>query len=156
MTLKPAEDTFRIVAPIVETEGFELVDVELAGSGNVSVLRLFIDKKNGVTVEDCVSISRRVGMVLEVEDIMVGPYTLEVSSPGLTRSLKRPDQWKRAIGKLVLVVLKSRAAAVNQLRFKAVVESADDEKITLCKRGNSRRLEIMYDEVAKARLEVDY
>jgi ribosome maturation factor RimP len=87
--------------------GIEPVEVQLVGSGNQRVLRIFIDKPAGVTHGDCEMISDYVGTVLDVEDVIPGGrYTLEVSSPGLERPLKRPKDYERYVGREVKVVLR--------------------------------------------------
>ena len=83
----------------VEEEGFELVGVEMAQTGRNPVLRLYVDRPGGVTISDCAYVSRRVGVLLEVEDFIPGSYTLEVSSPGLERPLFREADYRRFQGK---------------------------------------------------------
>jgi ribosome maturation factor RimP len=90
-----------------DSEGIEIVDVEVAGGGRNRVLRIFIDKPAGVTHADCESISQQVGTILDVEDAMPGgSYTLEVSSPGVERKLSRPQDFLRFQGRKVKVVLR--------------------------------------------------
>jgi ribosome maturation factor RimP len=156
MTSELSADIHKIIGPTVEAEGLELVEVEVVGKGKSTVLRLYIDKEGGVTVENCATVSRQVGMLLEVEDIIDGQYTLEVSSPGLTRPLKNPDHWKRAVGKLALVVLKSVSPGAGSQKFRAKIESADEHGIILITIDDERKMELSYDQVAKARLEVDF
>jgi ribosome maturation factor RimP len=87
--------------------GIEPVEVQLVGSGNKRVLRIYIDKPAGVTHGDCQMISEYVGTVLDVEDVIPGGrYTLEVSSPGLERPLRRPKDYERYIGRKAKVVLR--------------------------------------------------
>ena len=74
--------------PILSNEGMELVEIEYRREARGWVLRLYIDKEGGVTLDDCTRISQEVGRSLDVEDFILIPYTLEVSSPGLTRPLK--------------------------------------------------------------------
>jgi ribosome maturation factor RimP len=90
-----------------DSEGIEIVDVELAGGGRSRVLRIFIDKPAGVTHADCESVSQQVGTILDVEDAVPGgSYTLEVSSPGVERRLSRPQDFARFQGKKVKIVLR--------------------------------------------------
>jgi ribosome maturation factor RimP len=87
--------------------GLEVVDVQLLGGGGSRVLRIFIDKPEGVTHADCEYISQNVGTILDVEDIIPGGrYTLEVSSPGVERKLSRPREFERFVGHKVKVVLR--------------------------------------------------
>src|SRR4030042_5683453 len=81
-----------LLEPAVAALGFELVDTEFSGSGRQAVLRIYIDKPDGVTVDDCALVSRQVSAILDVEDPITGQYMLEVSSPGLDRPMvKRAD-----------------------------------------------------------------
>lgn len=83
----------------VEDEGFELVGVEMAQAGRSPLLRVYVDRPGGVTLSDCAFISRRVGVLLEVEDFIPGSYTLEVSSPGLERPLFSETDYRRFRGR---------------------------------------------------------
>ena len=87
-----------LVMPILDDLGFELVDLQLAQDGHHLVLRIFIDKPGGITLDDCVTVSREAGAILEVEDPIKSSYRLEVSSPGLDRPLKKPADFERFAG----------------------------------------------------------
>src|SRR6476661_10704609 len=87
-----------IAERVAVSSGLEVVEVELRGGGKARMLRIFIDKPAGVTHEDCVSVSREVSTILDVEDAVPGSYTLEVSSPGLDRKLFRPADYQRFTG----------------------------------------------------------
>ena len=76
-----------IVDRVAAAESLELVDVEIVGRGRNAVLRIFLDKPGGIAIRDCEQVSRQVGAILDVEDLLPGRYTLEVSSPGLDRRL---------------------------------------------------------------------
>jgi len=91
-----------IVERVAASLGVEVVEIELRGSGKARMLRIFIDKPNGVTHEDCARLSREVSTILDVEDAMPGgSYVLEVSSPGLDRKLFRPVDFERFQGSRV-------------------------------------------------------
>ena len=91
-----------IAERIAASSGFEVVEVELQGSGKTRHLRVFIDKPQGVTHEDCASYSREIGTILDVEDAVPGgTYVLEVSSPGLDRKLLKPADFERFQGSRV-------------------------------------------------------
>jgi ribosome maturation factor RimP len=92
--------------PLLEERGLTLVDLELTGAGPRMILRVFIDKEEGVTLEDCKDLSEELSLILDVEDPIPGPYILEVSSPGLTRNLKKEREFRWAVGKKVRVVSK--------------------------------------------------
>ncbi len=92
-----------LIAPIVDDFHFELVDLELKSEGASWALRIFIDKPGGITLDDCVAVSREVGAILEIEDPIKSAYRLEVSSPGLDRPLKKPADFERFAGRKVKV-----------------------------------------------------
>ena len=87
------EGLIKLLEPVVEQLGFELADIEVRLGGQDGLLRLYIDKDGGIDVEDCQSVSRQVSAILDVEDPLPGNYTLEVSSPGLDRTLTKPSHF---------------------------------------------------------------
>src|SRR5213594_4903985 len=93
----------RLIQEVVESQGYELVDVELKGAGKSSVLRVYIDKAAGISHRDCELVSEQVGTVLDVEDLIPFSYTLEVSSPGLDRKLFKEADYIRFAGKLAKI-----------------------------------------------------
>lgn len=97
------EQVWRIADPLVTGEGMEIVDIEYRREGHGTVLRFYIDREGGVTLDDLTPVSRRLGHVLEAESAVPGAYTLEVSSPGINRRLRQPDHFRRYIGKRVRV-----------------------------------------------------
>jgi ribosome maturation factor RimP len=92
-----------LAEPFTAALGLELADVEYKQEGGRMVLRLFIDRDGGVTLDDCAAVSRELSEILEVEDFIHGRYTLEVSSPGLNRPLKKSSDYERFIGRLVKI-----------------------------------------------------
>ena len=92
-----------IADPIVAHLGMELVDIEYKREGHSMVLRLFIDREGGVALDDCATVSRELSEILDVEDFIHANYTLEVSSPGINRPLKKEKDYLRYRGKLVRV-----------------------------------------------------
>ena len=110
--------------------GVEVVDVQLLGGGGSRLLRIFIDKPEGVTHADCEHISQNVGTILDVEDVIPGGrYTLEVSSPGVERKLSRPREFERFVGHKVKVVL--RQPVENQKHWVGALQSFAEGIITL-------------------------
>lgn len=101
--LSITEQVADLVEPPLEMMGFELVDVEYLSRHGKWVLRLYIDKEGGVTLDDCAAVSREIGDLIDVKDIIVHEYVLEVSSPGLDRPLKKEKDLERAIGKKIKV-----------------------------------------------------
>ena len=92
-----------IAQPILDALRLELVEIEFKRSGREAILRLFIDKEGGVTLDDCADVSRELSLVLDVEDFIPCAYNLEVSSPGLDRPLKTPADYERFAGRLIKV-----------------------------------------------------
>ncbi|MBI5655577.1 MAG: ribosome maturation factor RimP [Geobacter sp.] len=96
-----AERVTALAEPLLASLGLELVELEYKRFGRSMVLRLFIDRPGGVTLDDCASVSRELSQVLDVEDFIREFYTLEVSSPGLDRPLKKESDYLRYAGRLV-------------------------------------------------------
>jgi len=150
-----------IVERVAASYGLELVEEELRGGGKSRMLRIFIDKPDGVTHEDCASVSREVGTIFEVEDAMPGgAYTLEVSSPGLDRKLFRAADFQRFQGSRVKLTTKE---PVNGNRhFEGRLEHFADGRLTLDitearkkfrpREGTAEKLEIELSNVEKANL----
>jgi ribosome maturation factor RimP len=99
------QDIEALVSPVIEALGCELWGVEFMSMGRHSKLRIYIERPEGVTIDDCERVSREVSDLLDVEDVMPQSYTLEVSSPGMDRILFRPDHYARNVGETVDVRL---------------------------------------------------
>jgi ribosome maturation factor RimP len=96
---------WQLAAPLAQTEGMEIVDIELKHEGGRSgrVLRLYLDKEGGPSMDDLSRMSRSLSDLLDEYDVVDGAYTLEVSSPGINRPLKRPEHFSRCVGKKIRV-----------------------------------------------------
>jgi len=92
-----------IIEPILEEMGFELIDIEYLSEHGRWVLRLFLDKEGGITLDDCAKASREIGDLIDIKDVISHEYVLEVSSPGLNRRLKRDKDFLQAIGQKIRV-----------------------------------------------------
>jgi ribosome maturation factor RimP len=114
---------------VAASSGLEVVEVELRGGGKARTLRIVIDKPAGVTHEDCASLSREVGTILDVEDTIPGSYTLEVSSPGLDRKLFRPADYERFTGSLVK--LTTQQPLNGNRHFEGRLESFQNGRLVL-------------------------
>jgi len=162
-------DQVRAIAErVAGSKGLELVDAELRGGGKARMLRIFIDKPGGVTHEDCVEVSREVGTILDVEDVVPGnSYLLEVSSPGLDRKLFRPADFERFTGSRIK--LTTRNPMNGSRHFEGKLEEFKDGRLTLdtSKAENSSRakkqetresvkLEIEFSNIEKANLVPDF
>ena len=117
------------ISPILWTLGLELADVVCVGQGPRSVVRVFIDKPEGVTLDDCERAHKALGPALDVADPFPHAYTLEVSSPGLDRPFKRIQDYRRAIGKRV--TLKLREPLAGQWRLMGTLTGVTDDAVTL-------------------------
>src|SRR6266581_7566822 len=95
-----------IAQRVAASDGIEVVEVELKGGGNNQFLRISIDKPQGVTHADCELVSQQVGTILDVEDVVPGHYTLEVSSPGVERKLSKPGDFERFQGQKAKITLR--------------------------------------------------
>jgi ribosome maturation factor RimP len=119
-----------IAERVAASAGLEIVEVELRGGGKARMLRIFIDKPGGVTHEDCATLSREVGTILDVEDVIPGAsYLLEVSSPGLDRKLIRPADYERFTGSRVK--LTTRQPVNGSHHFEGRLESFQQGRLTL-------------------------
>lgn len=133
-----AEKIAALAETLAQDELVELVDVEIATEGPRSVIRVFIDREGGIRLGDCESFSRKFGAVLDVEDPVSGPYSLEVSSPGVNRRLSRPKDFAAARGKRVRVLLS--APVEGSRNFRGSLIGCDDEGIELQREGRTFRL----------------
>ena len=96
-----------LLAPVVEALGYECWGVEFISQGRHSVLRVYIDRPEGILIDDCEAVSRQVSGILDVEDPISGEYTLEVSSPGMERPLFTLEQFAKHAGEQVKIRLRS-------------------------------------------------
>jgi ribosome maturation factor RimP len=140
----------QLVVEAVEGQGYELVELELKGSGNNSVLRIYIDKPGGVSHSDCGLVSEQVGTVLDVEDVIPYQYTLEISSPGLDRKLVRESDYTRFEGKQAKI--QTRIPLQHQKVFKGRLQGLRDGSVLLELQSGSV-LEIPLDVIQEARLD---
>ncbi|MBZ5720883.1 MAG: ribosome maturation factor RimP [Acidobacteriia bacterium] len=150
-----------IAERVAASSGLEVVEVELRGGGKSRMLRIFIDKPGGVTHEDCANLSREVGTILDVEDVIPGDsYLLEVSSPGLDRRLSRPADFQRFTGSRVKVT--TRQPVNGNRHFEGRLENFQEGRLVLDLStarkkhrpadGTQQRLEIELANVEKANL----
>ncbi|MCK5360312.1 MAG: ribosome maturation factor RimP [Gammaproteobacteria bacterium] len=134
--------------PVIESMDYELVCVEMTGSGNGTILRVYIDAEKGITVKDCQAVSYQLSGILEVEDPLQSQYALEISSPGLDRPLVKPEHFKQFIGELVKI--RSTEAVLGRKNFKGILESFDGEY--LCVAVDNEVYEIPFEIIEKANL----
>ncbi|MDG9729151.1 ribosome maturation factor RimP [Ignatzschineria sp. RMDPL8A] len=118
-----------ILRPSIESMGFELWGIEFHPNTKNAILRIYIDKEGGITIDDCELVSRQITGLLDVHDPINMPYTLEVSSPGLDRIFFDVEQFKAYPDHLVAFQLKS--VINNRRKFNAVVEGVNEEEIVV-------------------------
>jgi ribosome maturation factor RimP len=152
MSKEIIDRVWAIANPILLSEGMELVEIEYRRETRGWVLRLYIDKEGGVTLDDCTRISQEVGSSLDVEDFISTPYTLEVSSPGLTRSLKAEKDFIRYCDHLIKV--KTLIPIENRRQFKGRLLKFSENRIEIETEG--RIFQIPLSNVAKANLEIEF
>ena len=140
-----------LIEPVLVAEGLELVDVEYKKEGKNWVLRIFIDKEEGITVEDCQNISRLTGDLIDVEETIQTPFNLEVLSPGLDRSLKREKDFLKFKGKRIR--LHSISPVDNRRKFTGILSDFKDQTVFMDLDG--KPFEILLSQVDKANLVIE-
>jgi len=140
-----------LIEPVLVIEELELVDVEYKKEGKNWVLRIFIDKEGGVTIADCQKISRLTGDLIDVEETITTAYSLEVSSPGLNRVLKREKDFLKFKGKQIY--LHSLCPVDNRRKFKGILTDFKEQTVFL--EVDGKVIGIPFHQVGKANLVVD-
>lgn len=143
-----------LAEPVIEAEGMELVDVEYQREGARWVLRLYIDKPGGVGLDDCQNVSRLVDRLLDVEDPIAPSYSLEVSSPGLERPLKKREHYEKFAGRQVEIRTFGPIGDPPRKNFKGRLlgmGEGDEIRVEI----DGKTFEVPLDKVAKAHLALD-
>ena len=147
------ERTEALVLPIIESAGLELWDVEYVKEGSDYYLRVYIDKSGGVNIDDCVLVTRALNEKLDSDDFIEDAYILEVSSPGLTRKLKKDKEFEKSIGKLIRVKLykaeegsKEHIGRLKEFAPDKLTIEVDEADISLS-RDNISSVRLEYEEV---------
>ena len=145
-------DLEALVAPVVEAAGLELVDVDLLHEGERRVLRVTVDREEGVDLDAIAEVSERVSRRLDVEGFDPGPYALEVSSPGVERWLRRPSDYARRVGERVKV---RTAEPVDGARtHTGTLVAAGEDEVTIATTAGERR--VGYEDIVSAQVVVDW
>ena len=142
-----------LLEPLVQDNGLELVEVEFSSSGGGSVLRVILDREGGVSLDDLTRTSREASDVLDVHDLVAPGYTLECSSPGIDRPLRKPADFARVCGKDV--ALRTRGPIEGDYRFEGLLVQADDEGVEIDDRKHGR-LNVPYEAIKKANYKHDF
>jgi len=148
MTVTLRERLIALIEPVLVRLGYELVELEYAAGRSQAVVRIFIDKPEGIAVEDCERVSREVAALLDVEDPVPTAYTLEVSSPGFDRVLRTPAHFGRFVGSRVFVELKAPRA--GRRRYTGMLQTVSESGIEL--EVDKQKVQVSFDEIGKARL----
>lgn len=140
-----------LTEPVVRSEGLVLVELIWRREGRGRVLRLYVDRpEGGVTLDECAVVSRQISHLLDVEDFIPGKYSLEVSSPGLTRQLKNPREYDIFAGRPARVVIRDADGRTETV--KGVLKGLAGEEVLIETKGRVRSVPL--SQVAKAKLEV--
>jgi ribosome maturation factor RimP len=140
---------WQIAEPMVVEEGMEIVDVEFRRESQGMVLRLFLDREGGVRLDDLARVSRQLGDLFDVQDAVPGVYTLEVSSPGINRRLRRPDHFGRYIGQKVRI--RAVAPIEGRRSFAGVLEGVQEDGVRIADQAGSHF--IRFADIAQANYE---
>jgi ribosome maturation factor RimP len=157
---KEIEQVRAIAERVTRSHGLEVWDIVSRRESSGQVIRVFIDRpgpaatpEESVSIEDCVEVSREIGTILDVEDPLPSPYTLEVSSPGLDRPLRGAEDYRRFAGRLAKIVVSE--AVDNQKAFEGRLRGVEDSAVLLeGPRGRMHRLPMQL--ITRARLEVEF
>jgi len=141
---------WNLIEPILEPEGIELVEIEFKPESGRWMLRLYIDTPTGVTLDDCELVSRQVGALLDMKDPIEHAYTLEVSSPGINRVLRKERDFRSYAGSPVRV--RTRRKIAGRRNFQGTLKGMENSMIILDVEGN--RIEINPDDLERARLDL--
>jgi len=146
-----ADQVAVLAAPIAARLGLEIVDVELHGAGQHQVLRVLVDRDGGVGVEECARLSEALGREMDLYDLPIGAYTLEVASPGLDRPLRKPEEFIRFSGRNVSVT--TFAPVDGQRRFRGRLLGLVDGAVAV-RLDDGREVRFPPAEIAQAKLVV--
>jgi len=141
------DELVKLLEPTIERLGYQLWDLEVKLGGKHGVLRVFIDKPDGIGLDDCEKVSLAVSALLDVEDPRPGHYELEVSSPGLDRKLTKIEHFQRFEGEIVKVQM--RFPIEGRRRFRGTLVSSDDENIVVDVDGVSHTLPVATIDTAR-------
>ncbi|WP_456464053.1 ribosome maturation factor RimP [Persephonella sp.] len=137
-----------MLQPLIEERGLKLVDVEYI-TGGKPVLRIYVYNPEGTSIEDCEWISRRIGALLDVEDIIPVSYILEVSSPGLDRKLKNKEEYEIFKGRDVKIITKEPINGRNV--FEGTLKGLEGENVLLQENGET--IKIPLEKISRTNLE---
>jgi ribosome maturation factor RimP len=141
-----------LIEPILDEIGFELIDVEYLSEQGRWVLRIYIDKEGGITVDDCATVSRELGDLIDIKNIIEHVYVLEVSSPGLNRPLKKETDFIRVIGKKIKI--KTKTPIEERRNFMGCLKDYKEHTIFIETEGGL--ITLAWSDVEKANLVYEF
>lgn len=139
-----------MIEPVVAPEGIELVELEFRPESSRWILRLYIDTPGGVTLEHCELVSRQVGALLDIKDVILHPYNLEVSSPGINRVLRREKDFNLFAGSPARI--RTLRKLEGRRNFTGILKGTEKSRVIL--ESDGKRIEIDLEDVEKARLDL--
>lgn len=153
-----------LAAPFLDREGLTLYDLEISG-GNKPIIRFYINRMGGINHGDCANVSRHLSALIEVENVFPTSYVLEVSSPGLTRKLKKPEHFEKSAGSLARLIFKVEYDGPKEVRGvieltqgsaqELVGETGTRGRFKIVREDDGKNFEFDFDDVASARLELE-
>ncbi|MFW5497707.1 MULTISPECIES: ribosome maturation factor RimP [unclassified Maridesulfovibrio] len=144
-----AKKVSQFVEPTIETMGLTLWGVEVTSANRPAVI-IYIDSENGVSIDQCAEVSRDVGLMLEVEEVIDSAYVLEVSSPGLERKFFKPEQMSAYVGNKIDIALVF--SIEGRKKFKGLLQETDEEGLLLQLEDQEDPIKIEWDRIKKAKL----
>jgi ribosome maturation factor RimP len=148
MAMPLRERLFALIEPLLAQLGYELIELDYAPARGRGTLRIFIDRPEGIGLDDCERVSREVSALLDVEDPIPGAYSLEVSSPGADRVLRTRAHFDRFVGSRVHVEL--TAPREGRRRYTGTLAAVEDEGVVL--EVDRQNVSVAFREIGRARL----
>jgi ribosome maturation factor RimP len=143
-----------IIERVITREGMEFVHAEMTGGKNPT-LRVYIDKPGGVTVDDCASVSQRIGLILDVEDVIPRQYTLEVASPGLDRGLYKEADYERFAGLPARIRISEPIEGQRNFHGKLIGLDREGETAAVIEEPDGKRRRLPLANIMKANVEIE-
>ena len=146
------EQIKELIQPVIDEQGVELVDIELKGRPGSQILRVIVDTESGITLDQCIALNRMLSDVMDMEDPIKGRYTLEVTSPGVDRPLKNINDFRRNLGRDVVIELVNENGELSRKEGKLI--TADEKCLVLeTKKGD---IEILLTQVIKGKVQLPW
>lgn len=154
------EQVERLIQPLLEDLGCELVDLEYQREQRGWILRVFLDKEGGINLDDCAAASREISSLLDVENVINTAYSLEVSSPGIERPLKKPQDFKRFAGQLVKIktldTIDPDTSGKSRKTFVGTLSGLEGDEVLLTLKNTTGVARIPLHQIDKANLKYEF